>query len=213
MTLQSNDIYQHALEELPRALEQAYTELVSRGQVPLEGTETSKAILLRLSAFYLSQKRVKEFLGKRVAGAGADFFVETVLFYLKVLNETRRLGFEITSERTIERKRNALRPDISIWKQDELLASIECKTQLGWNRHHWQSDFESREKELKEKYPRVRTFLLVMTTKNWSGFGDNPKVGKQFFVLSKVWPSSINPDNIDEVIGTPIEKFFKQIVK
>jgi len=213
---QMNDAYQRAIEKLPQALEQAYTTLVQQGPIPLEGTEITKAMLLRLRAFYLSQKDIKEFLGKRVAGAAADFFVETVLFYLKALNETHRLGFEIASERAIERKRNAIRPDISVWNHDELVASIECKTQLGWNRDQWQRAFESREKELKAKHPRARMFLLVLTTENWSGFGDNPKVGKQFFVLSKMWPSSINPDKIEEVIGTPctpIEKLFKQITK
>jgi hypothetical protein len=140
-----------------------------------------------------------------------DFFVETLLFYLKALNDTHGLSLEITSERAVRRQRGAPRPDISIWRNDIMIAAIECKTQLGWSRNTWQTAFEARTQQLQTYCPNTQTFLVVMTTENWSGFGDSPHIGKQFFALSKVWPTKINPENIDPAIGMPIEPLFKHI--
>ena len=138
--------------------------------------------------------------------------METVVFYLKALAETHQLGLEVKSERTVKPKRNAMRPDISIWSNGGIVASIECKTQLGWNRDNWESDFLLRQKRLREDYPMARSFLLVATANNWPGFGGKPQLGTQYFVLSRVWPGEINLENIDGVIENPIEGLFKQIM-
>lgn len=106
--------------------------------------EISAAILLRLKAYYNSQVKIKEFLGKRYIAAGADFFVETVHFYLKLILEKTAPNFQVFSEKSIERRRGSLRPDISIWKDNKVKAIIECKTQLGWNRHKWEEDFKKK---------------------------------------------------------------------
>ncbi len=92
-----------------------------------------------------------------------------------------------------------------------MIASIECKTQLGWNRDKWQSDFAAREQQLHVYCPNAQVFLLVMTTENWPGFGDSRNIGRQFFALSKVWPTEVNPENVDEAIEMPIELLFKRI--
>jgi len=56
-------------------------------------------------------------------------------------------------------------------------------------------------------------FLLIMTSKNWSGFSsDDKRVGKKYFTLSSKWPLSISEENIDETIVNPIEDLFKQIM-
>ncbi len=121
---------------------------------------------------------------------------------------------EITSERTIKPQRKAIRPDISIWREDTLLAAIECKTQLGWKRHTWEAEFNEREKKLKEAFPTAKLFLLVMTTCNWTGFKkDDPRLGTQLFCLLKdLWPTQVSEKNFNpSIIETPIEGLLKQI--
>lgn len=166
--------------------------------------EISTAILLRLKAYYDSQVKIKEFLGKRYIAAGADFFVETILFYLKLILEKTAPDFQVFSEKSIKQRRGSLRPDISIWKCNEVKAIIECKTQLGWNRDRWEEDFKKREDQLRKSYPNAKAYLLVMTLANWAGFGINCNVGKKYFVLSKCWPTDINED-IKDVIVNPFE--------
>ena len=94
-----------------------------------------------------------------------------------------------------------------------MIAAIECKTQLGWKRHDWASHFEEREEKLKATFPDAKLFYLVMTGCNWSGFGKDPRSGKQWFCLIKdLWPTQIIQD-FDPLAITeaPIEHLFKQI--
>jgi len=38
--------------------------------------------------------------------------------------------------------------------------------------------------KLKKVFSKAKAFLLVMTSENWSGFINNKKAGKRYFVLS-----------------------------
>lgn len=118
---------------------------------------------------------------------------------------------KLSQEKSIERKRGAIRPDISIWKGEEVIAIIECKTQLGWNREKWEEEFILREEKLKNKFPGAKAYLLVMSLSNWSGFGQNSNIGSKYFVLSKHWPADLSKATEDS-IEMPIEKLFKDIV-
>lgn len=138
--------------------------------------------------------------------------METIIFFLKIFNDVESLSLEIKSEVAIERKRNSMRPDISIWHDKHLVAVVECKTQLGWHRHSWKSHFENREHQLKEVFPDAKIFLLVMTSLNWSGFADDEKVDKQLFCLLKnIWPHDLPVDPHPEIFINRIETLFEQI--
>lgn len=213
MPIEIQDEYAFALDSLIPALKSSY------GQMKLLCTSTgsfdySQAITNRLRAFYLSQLGMKDFLDKKVAQAGSDFFVETVLFFLKLFNDVEDLGLEIKSEQAIQRRRNALRPDITIWSGSELLAVIECKTQLGWHRSAWDSHFKDRENKIKEVFPNAQIFLVVMSGSNWPGFGDDPRVGEQLFCLLKsgIWPTNLPIEYDETVLETRIEGLFEQLV-
>lgn len=130
-----------------------------------------------------------------------------------MFNDINRLELNIKSERPIQTKRNAVRPDISIWNGAELLAVVECKTQLGWSRHNWKADFEDRERKIKEIFPNAEVFLVVMSSCNWSGFGDDLKVGNQLFCLYNVWPTDLSNPLAPNMLDTPIEKLFEQLLK
>jgi hypothetical protein len=212
MPTEFQDEYAQALDNLAVALQDSYEQMRLLCTADTDFAYTH-AIANRLRAFYTMQSKMKYFLGKKVAQAGSDFFVETVLFFLKLFNDVEGLNLEIASERTIQRKRNAMRPDISIWCGSELLAVIECKTQLGWSRHNWKFDFENREQKLKEVFPEAKMFLVVMSSCNWSGFGDDLKVGKQLFCLLNVWPTALSTPPAPDMLLTPIESLLKQLVE
>ena len=205
--------YWESLDSQHKQLISLYEEIKSNAPISLEKKEITKAILLRMKAYYDTQSKIKEFLNKRYLSPASDFFVETIVFYLKIIFDIRSVGLEVHSERQIRPKRGAIRPDISIWKNDEVVAIIECKTQLGWNRDKWEQDFKKRESKLKDEFPNAKAFLIVMTSENWSGFpDDNKKVGEQYFTLSSTWPINISDDKIDSVIMNPIEGLFKKII-
>ena len=212
MTTELQDEYAQALDNLSSTLQNSYEHMKSLCKTDPDFSYTN-AIANRMRAFYLMQWKSKTFLGKNVAQSGSDFFVETILFFLKLFNDVENLNLEISSERPVERKRKAMRPDISVWRGSDLLAVIECKTQLGWSRKTWKSDFEYRERELKKEIPNVQTFLVVMSSSNWPGFGEDPKIGKQWFcLLNNKWPTQLStPPEPNMLYPTPIEDLFKQI--
>ena len=196
---------------VPVELKSQYESLLEIDNVNLDTTVFSEAILIRLISYYSVQNKIKELLGKRYATAGSDFFVETVLFYLKFIVEMFAPELEVCSEKAIERRRGAIRPDISVWNGEEVVAIIECKTQLGWNRHKWEEHFIKREIILKEKFPGAETYLIVMSLTNWPGFGQNTNYGSKYFALSKYWPGDLNKV-VEDAIETPIERLFKDII-
>jgi hypothetical protein len=205
--------YWESLDNQYKQLVSLYEEIKSSASISLEERDITKAILLRMKAYYTTQNKIKKFLNKRYLAAASDFFVEAVVFYLKLILDMKGTALEVHSERQIRPKRGAIRPDISVWKNGEVVAIIECKTQLGWNRDKWEDDFQKREAKLKREFPSAKAFLVVMTSEGWPGFPDNSKkVGEQYFTLSSVWPANISNDKIDTVIVNPIEGLFKEIV-
>jgi isocitrate dehydrogenase kinase/phosphatase len=207
--------YWESLDNQQKQLLSLYEEIKSNASISLKKKDITKAILLRMKAYYDVQDKIKKFLNKRYLPAASDFFVETIVFYLKVILDIEDIGLEVHSERQIRQKKGTIRPDISVWKNDKVVAIIECKTQLGWNRDKWEEDFKKRESKLKDEFPNAKAFLVVMTSKNWPGFPtDNKKVGEQYFTLSSVWPKNILLDKIDDVIMNmnPIEDLFKKII-
>jgi len=205
--------YWKSLDNEQKRLVSLYEEIKSNASISLRKKDITKAIILRMKAYYESQNKIKKFLNKRYRSAASDFFVESIVFYLKLTFDKKNIDFEVHSERQIIPRRKALRPDISIWKNNKVVAIIECKTQLGWNRARWEKDFKKRESRLKDKFPKAKAFLVVLTSENWPGFpDDNRKVGKQYFTLSDTWPTKIREDRVNSVIMNPIENLFKRII-
>lgn len=205
--------YLESLDNQWKQLISLYEKIKSNVSISLEGRGITKAILLRMKAYYDTQNKIKGFLKKRYLSAASDFFVEAIAFYLKLIFNKEGIDFEVHSERQIVPRRGAIRPDISVWKNDKVIVIIECKTQLGWNRDKWEEDFKKRESKLKDKFPNAKAFLVVMTSENWSGFpDDNKRFGEQYFTLSTTWPTNIPYDKIDSVIMNPIEGLFKKII-
>ncbi len=208
-------------EKYCRTLKKQYSQLMKLYSNAIEGCsfslqkkDVTEAIILRMKTYYETHEDIMKFLNKRNVAPGADFFVETVAFYLKLFLEKRKKNIEVHSERKVKPEMGAMKPDISIWKGDELIAIIECKTNLGWNRENWERDFNKRKSRLKKIHPKADAFLLVLTSINWLGFDDSDKrVGKHFFCLSCEGMRRIKKKPIKSIIENPIEKLFSQIIK
>ena len=210
---EADEAYRAVIEGIGRELPAAFASAHSVSEIDLNSTDVSHAILLRLKAYYLCQEEIKSQLGKVYAAPAADFFVETVCFFLKVVLGKLAPLLTVASEKNIVRRQGSMRPDISIWKEDKVVAAIECKTQLGWNRDGWLQDFENRESRLVEEYPDAHFFLLVMTGRNWHGFGDDKRVGKKFFVLlNNIWPNTFDTAMTTSALVHPIEGLISEVL-
>jgi hypothetical protein len=187
-------------------------------EVNLISNEITLCLLERLNTYYEMQYAIKNLLRKRYITAGADYFVESVVFFLKLVLEKQNVGLEVHSERQIKKTRGSIRPDISVWKNNDLIAIVECKTQLGWNRGEWEEHFEARKTQLIADFPSAKAYLLVMTDLNWGGFKEERHqalLGKEYFCLLKgVWPgiTSFNELKSNVFLDSCIEKLLVSII-
>lgn len=206
--------YRDAIEAPGKDLTRAM-DLARKYPFNLTGSDINTSVLLKLKSFFLAQALIKKELNKVYASSAADFFVETISFFLKVILETALPLHTVASEKNLVNKRGAMRPDISVWKGEEIVVAIECKTQLGWNRDGWLDEFLEREQRLHKINPNAKLFLLVMTASNWSGFGTDNRAGNQFFVLlNTIWPDAFESDETNSGhIVHRVEDLFKKIIE
>ncbi len=168
----------------------------------------TEAVALRMQAWYHGQRQVQAFLPKDLAAPASDAFVEAVTFFLKVWLCHAAPDLSVAAER----KANRYRPDVSVFRDGKLLAVVECKTNLGRSRQQWKEDFSQRELELGSLPSAPKVFLLVLTARNWHGFGGDPRNGDQLFTLLSKWPSDLplGESPLGAVID-PIEPLFQTI--
>jgi len=134
------------------------------------------SIINRLKAYYNHGDGIKSLLDKNKLAPASDFFVEQILFFVKLYLNKVNPGLVVCSERGYKInngvKNKTFFPDISIWNNhDELVAIIECKTQLGRNRKDWADEFKERRDIFAKKNQNIKWFYCVMTGDNWKGFG------------------------------------------
>ena len=211
--------YLNRLKEVTKQLTDTYGSLLTNYHFDLTQTEISEAVIERLKTYYITQREIKQLLDKGYLAPASDFFVESVLFYLQIYLKQHKPKLTVKSEKDIlirkyidkdgKNKREVIRPDISIFKDDSVIAIIECKTQLGWNRHKWEIDFIDRKNKLLSKFSTAKAYLLVMTGDNWSGFENNIKKGTEYFcLLEDIWPTDYTDSS---QIMTSIESLFQML--
>ena len=143
----------------------------------------------------------------------ADDFTAAVAICLNEFLKSR--GYEdcVRSEETTHRHRNATRPDVSVRDAaNNLVATIENKTNFGWNRKGWQVDHEDRSETLRELWPDCTTYLCVLTEKNWDStdLQNSDKFGVEWFCLCNKNVGKLKSPVPDSTILTPIEPMFLQ---
>lgn len=175
-----NNHYYHITEINKQILE----ELKSY-KFDLEISEISDAIRNRMWTYYETHDNMKALLGKSQKQAAADFFVECCLFFLKAYFEANNSDYTVKSEVIIWNEgRNNIRPDITIWRKEDLVATIEVKVQLGRKRLSWKDELRQREIEIKDKKPNSFFAVVCFTENNWQGFDRDENFGTKYFSLT-----------------------------
>ncbi|MFD2904663.1 hypothetical protein [Sphingobacterium anhuiense] len=133
----------------------------------LDNLEITQAIHDRMSAFWdFHVYNAKHILDRKINTGGSDFFTETCLLFLKTYFE-QKYNVVVTSEKSILKKGNSMRPDISIWTKnyEEVLAVIELKVNDGWKGKNIMIHLQEREEKIKEHYPN--SYFGVITYWNF----------------------------------------------
>jgi hypothetical protein len=144
----------------------------------------------------------------------ADDFTAAVALCLEQFLAARGHSDRVRSEETTHKKRGATRPDVSVLSTaGALVATVECKTNLGWKRKKWREQCESRNAALLARFPDATSYLCVLTQKNWNveEFLNSPFYGKRWFCLSKVSVGKIT-DPVNDILF-PIEPMFLAILE
>ncbi|MDR2270378.1 MAG: hypothetical protein LBF27_05665 [Sphingobacterium sp.] len=137
----------------------------------LDSHEITQAVHDRMSAFWdFHVYNAKQILDRRINTGGADFFTETCLLFLKAYFE-QKYNVIVTSEKSLLKKGNSMRPDISIWTEGygEVLAVIELKVNDGWKGKNIMAHLKDREDKIKALYPN--SFFGVIAF--WNFFDTN----------------------------------------
>ncbi|WKL44119.1 hypothetical protein [Flavobacterium sp. ZE23DGlu08] len=121
----------------------------------LNKNDITQAIHNRMLSFWAFNANNCKDLGRTVNTVASDFFTETCLFFFKQVFKQR--GMEVYSEKNIlkELSRKSMRPDISIWKNHDLIAVIELKVSDGWKRAGMLNHLEERKKNIQKIYPEI----------------------------------------------------------
>lgn len=148
----------------------------------LEKTEITDAIINRMDAFwYFNFNNNKELLNRNVNTTAADFFTETCLLFLKAYFE-QKMGYKVCSEEVIAQN-PVIRPDITIWKNEQLIAVIELKVSNGWKGKFILPHLEEREKIIKANHPTVYFGVLAF----WNFFDTkNENWNTKYFGLRNI---------------------------
>lgn len=203
-----------ALRQQAEALKRAFDATIKQGFPRLDGIEVTSAVLKRMKAYADVQNEVKQLLNKRKAAPAAEFFAETILFFVSLYCRSLDSGLEVHSERPIKQNRGQMTPDISIWRDEKVVAIIECKTQLGWSRNTWRRDFEEREERLRAQFPGAKAFLLVYSGDGMDGFTAGSEGGgnRCFVLLDKgVKLSDVSAENLPDKIVNRIESLLSEL--
>jgi hypothetical protein len=173
----------------------------------------SKFILTWMRELRAFQRKFGALFGRIKQPPLADDFTAAVALCLGQFLTARGHAGRVCCEKTTHKKRGATRPDVSVFSAaDTLIATVECKTNLGWNRKKWREQCDNRNAALLQAFPGCMPYMCVLTQKNWNSdeFLNSPLSRKQWFCLSKVSVGKIK-DPADSVLH-PIEFMFLDIL-
>lgn len=183
-------------------IQQKIQSQLSSYEFDLEKTEITEAIIERMLAFwYFHVNNNKVILDREINTTAADFFTETCLFFLKLYFEQKE-GYKVCSEEVIAQN-PIIRPDITIKKNEQLIAVIELKVSDGWKGKFMTSHLEERENLIKAKHPSVYFGVLAF----WNFFStDAPKWNKNYFSLLQ-----FDPKNNHKRTNASVEVMIKRL--
>ena len=176
------DLYTRGLNDLAAHISfsiQSAADASSRGEIdPTDGW--TRLWMERLAAHTAAHIAVKRAARKSVRQSLDHAQVETTAMLLRAYLEARKSPLEVYAERMVGR----MRPDVSVWLDDQPVAAIECKTQMGWSRTRVNENFEAREGVLTGiGFPLDQIWFLVATQCNWEQ-PPHSQWGKRWRVVS-----------------------------
>lgn len=215
------DILACQLEALGDGYERGFAALKSefKGMSVDEFTASRPAtrfILRWMRDLRLFNRRFSAMFRRKKQPPVADDFTAAVAVCLEQFLSAHGFNGCVRSEETTIRKKGATRPDVSVRNQkDELISTIECKTNLGWARELWKANHESRSANLQIDFPDCVAYLCVMSQRNWnsSELEKSPLYGREWFCLSTAEIIKLPPEIPDECILTPIEPMFVELLR
>lgn len=183
-------------------IQQSIKSQLDKYPFDLSKTDITEAIIDRMMAFwYFNVNNNKQILGREINPTSADFFTETCLLFLKSYFENKH-GLKVLSERNIT-KGSVIRPDISIWKENQLVAAIELKVSDGWKGGTMLPHLIEREKQINFLFPYAYFGVIAF----WNFF--NPDIDgwnfKYFGLLN------FEKGNNHQRTGASIEQLIKEI--
>ena len=213
------------IEETGTQYNKSFNKLLSVGKSEFGEISYTKMVVHRVATFMRTQIVFKRFLNsgpnkdfndKGTAAPASYFFSQTVVFFLKHFIKANDLKAEAYYEVALAQKKGAIRPDISVWCGKTCIATIECKTQLGYQREKWKLQHEVRTRKLKELFPSAESFLLVLTERNGpKEFSSTAGFGTIHFSLlnRQTWPLDCDPYKLKfaDQISCNIEVLFDRI--
>lgn len=151
-------------------IQRSIAEQLEHYPFDLNKDEITKAVYERMMAFWYFNVKNCIYLKREVNTVAADFFTETCLFFLKPY--FKQQGLVIISEKDIRKEKpnsKAIRPDLSIWNKDKLIAVIELKVSDGWKGKTMTEHLDNRKREIEKIWPDV--FFGVLSF--WNCFDEN----------------------------------------
>ena len=139
----------------------------------------------------------------------ADDFTAAVALCLAQFIDARGSAGIVRSEKKTKDEQGAPRPDISIWTSyGVLVATVECKADLGWTRKNWKEKCVKRTRELQTWVRGCDSYLCVMWHKDWS----RSEYSESWYCLSKVPAAKLSGPVTDSDILMPVEPMFLDIL-
>lgn len=145
----------------------------------LNKSEITEAIYERMMAFWYFNVHNCADLNREVNTQASDFFTETCLLFIK--SYFNQKGLETVSERNIMKDASGktnIRPDISIWRDDELVAVIELKVSDGWKGKTMIDHLAEREKSIRAIHKNVFFGAIAF----WNCFEDGYVAEKSQYI-------------------------------
>jgi hypothetical protein len=168
----------------------------------LDKREITEAIMARMGAFWgFHIENNKRLLNRTINTAADDFFTETCLLFIKCFFRDK---YDVCSEKSIctDGKKN-IRPDVSIWDNDTLVAAIELKVSNGWKGKSIMDHLRHRESQILECWPSAYFGVLSY----WNFFDKNSTDwGKKYFAIADYDEKNNHP-----ITSVSVENLLSQI--
>jgi len=183
-------------------IQQKVYEQMCNYQFDLDNSEITQSVINRMQAFwYFNVTNNKNILDRHANTVAADFFTETVLLYVKSYF-AKYPDIKVYSEKSIIRSKNSIKPDISIWKGDQLIAVLELKVNNGWKAKSIIEHLQQREEQIKNIFPNCFFGVLAY----WNFFDTSLPEWNTKYVGLKIWKTKDS-----ETTNGKIENLIKSI--